>query len=75
MIQTETIIINGKEYKRTYSDAGYAVERDGVIYEEAIDPIDSDREYTESDVLLDENGEISDTEALEMITEEVTDSE
>lgn len=48
MIYTEVITINGKQYKRTYSDT-YTIERDGVEYYEAVDPLDSDREYTETD--------------------------
>ena len=47
MIYTETVTINGREFTRTYSDA-YMVTRDGVEYDEAIDPIDSGRTYTES---------------------------
>lgn len=47
MIHTETITINGKQYKRTYSDL-YYIERDGVAYAEAIDPFNTDRTYTES---------------------------
>lgn len=48
MIYTEVIEINGKQYKRTYSDT-YTIERDGVEYYEAVDPLDSDREYTETE--------------------------
>lgn len=47
MIYSETITINGKQYKRTYSDLCY-IERDGVAYAEAIDPFNTDRIYTES---------------------------
>lgn len=50
MINTENIIINGKEFIRTYSDNGYMVERDGVQYDEAIDPIGFDRVYTETNI-------------------------
>lgn len=50
MIRTEQITINGQEYKYTYSDIGVMIERDGIKYTEAIDPIDSQREYTETDV-------------------------
>ena len=34
---------------RTYSDAGKKIERDGVLYDEAVDPIGSGRTYTETD--------------------------
>lgn len=63
MIYIETITLNGRQYTRTYSDTHY-IERDGVEYEEAIDPIDSDRVYTESKTPL---PEISDSEAIEII--------
>jgi hypothetical protein len=33
---------------RTYSDAGYQIEREGVLYSEAIDPADANRVYTET---------------------------
>ena len=48
MIKTEILTINGTEYIRTWSDLGMMIERDGVLYEEAIDPVDSGRTYTES---------------------------
>ena len=50
MIQTENIIINGRHLTRTYSDSGHYIQRDGVRYTEAIDPADSGRTYTETDV-------------------------
>ena len=34
---------------RTYSDLGMKIERDGVRYGEAIDPVDMNRQYTETD--------------------------
>ena len=48
MIQTETVTIGGRQYRRTYSDT-YKIARDGIEYDEAIDPVDTDREYTETD--------------------------
>lgn len=41
---------DGVVLNRTYSDAGMMIERDGVQYAEAIDPADSGRTYTETDV-------------------------
>ncbi len=35
---------------RAYSDAGMQIERDGVRYDEAIDPNGSGRTYTETDI-------------------------
>ena len=49
MIKTENMTINGKVFIRTFSDSGYKVERDGVRYDEAIDPADFNRQYTETD--------------------------
>lgn len=49
MIKTETITIRGRQMARTYSDAGMMIERDGVRYSEAVDPIGIGRTYTETD--------------------------
>jgi len=48
MLYTETVTIGGRQYRRTYSDT-YKIARDGVEYDEAVDPVDTDREYTETD--------------------------
>ena len=55
MIKTETLIINNREFIRTYSDAGFKIRKDGTdeIYDEAIDPADSGRTYTETDEPVD----------------------
>ena len=50
MIRTENITINGKDFIRTYSDNGFMIESDGVRYDEAIDPIDTNRVYTETSI-------------------------
>ena len=52
MIKTEQLTVNGKEFVRTYSDTGLQIERDGVLYAEAVDPADSGRVYNESDQLI-----------------------
>ena len=49
MIVTEIINIDGRDLTRAYSDAGYQIERDGAMYSEAVDPIGSNRTYTETD--------------------------
>jgi hypothetical protein len=55
MIITETVTINDREFRRTYSDEGFMIERDGVQYSDAIDPIGfEDRVYTETDVKIEE---------------------
>lgn len=49
MIIQTTKEINGVVYDYAYSDSGYMIERSGVRYSEAVDPIDSGRVYTETD--------------------------
>ena len=39
----------GVKLIRTYSDAGFKIACDGVVYDEAIDPEGADRVYTETD--------------------------
>ena len=53
MIIQTTKEINGVLYDCTYSDSGYMIERDGVRYSEAVDPLDSGRLYTETDEQID----------------------
>lgn len=52
MIKTETLMITGKEYIRTYSDSNMQIRQDdtGAMYDEAVDPVESGRMYTETDV-------------------------
>ena len=52
MLYVEKVTINGREFTRTWSDK-FMIERDGVMYSDAIDPIGSGRTYTETDVPLD----------------------
>ena len=54
-IKTENITINDAAFVRTYSDAGRMVVRDGIAYQEAIDPADlaPSRVYTEGDLIPD----------------------
>ncbi len=40
---------DGVELFRTYSDRGMMIERDGILYDEAIDPVDRGRVYTETE--------------------------
>ena len=48
MLITELIEINNTTYIRNYSDKGLFIERDGIKYAEAIDPVGTDRIYTET---------------------------
>lgn len=66
MIVTEnyTLREDGTQLVRVYSDLGRKIVRDGVAYDEAVDPADSGREYTEST----EPVQLTDAEALEILT-------
>lgn len=66
MIYTETIELYGTQYLKTYSDS-YFIQRDGETYRNAIDPLNSGRQYTETDIPLPER-ELTAEEALEIIT-------
>lgn len=57
MIKIEQITINGKAFVRTYSDQGVMIEREGLVYSEAVDPVGSGRTYTETDMPIPEEGE------------------
>ena len=52
MIKTELIVVDGFQLRRTWSDAGFMIERDGAVYSEAVDPVEFDRVYTETDMPL-----------------------
>lgn len=60
MIVKTTKEINGVVYDYTYSDSDMMIERNGARYSEAVDPLGSGREYTETD------------EVIEAVTEEAT---
>lgn len=49
MLKTENVIINGKFYIRTWSDNHMMLERDGALYEEALDPAELGRTYVETE--------------------------
>ena len=66
MLKTEKIIIGGNECTRTWSDAKKLIERDGVLYEEAVDPSHLNRIYTETDEPI-PDVELTDSEALDII--------
>ena len=51
MIITETVTIDGKDFIHTYSDNGHTIRRDGIEYAEALDPVDTNRTYEETDTL------------------------
>lgn len=62
MIVRENTEISGKAFVKTYSDKGFYIERDGEKYSEAIDPAEFPREYTETDVPIEDSEEQTDAE-------------
>ena len=80
MERDDGVILN-----RTYSDEGYMIERDGILYAEAIDPADVERVYTEtnekieafehSDIVDGAGSDETSTEPEENTPEEVESSE
>lgn len=60
MIISETIKMNDKNFTRTYSDAGFYIERNGVHYAEAVDMLGSGKEYTETSILINSEPETVD---------------
>lgn len=50
MVKTENITINGKEFKKTYSDVEYYIQKVGTqeVYAEAIDIPSANYEYEET---------------------------
>lgn len=79
MIKTDFYMerTDGVKLVRTYSDAGMYIMRDGIMYEEAIDPEECGRVYTETDEKIpteedeDNEVELSYDEALSLIMGEV----
>lgn len=51
MIVQEHFDVNGRDFIRTYSDAGRYIMRDGENYSEACDPAEFSRVYTEGDMM------------------------
>jgi hypothetical protein len=50
MLVTKEITIAERTFIQTYSDAGFYIECDGAMYEEAVDVVA--RNYTETDILI-----------------------
>lgn len=67
MIKTETIELNGKQFKRTYSDT-YKIKKIGTdeVYNEAVDILSANYEYEETDQALSRD-EANDSEILDIL--------
>lgn len=61
--------VSGRDFIRTVSDAGRYVVRDGVSYSEACDPAEYGRQYTEGDLMPEDETAIADkAEAYDILT-------
>lgn len=69
MIVTEyyTTRSDGVRLVRTYSDKGFMIERDGIMYDEAVDPEELNRQYNETNEKI-VIPELDPEEALTIIT-------
>ena len=52
--------VNGHDFIRTVSDAGRYVVREGISYSEACDPAEFNRQYTEGDLIPQDETELAD---------------
>lgn len=59
MIIIETITLNNREFKKTYSNEGFYIQKVGTdeIYSEAIDIPTANYEYIETDKKIEEDSE------------------
>lgn len=53
---------DGVVLNRTFSDAGYMIERDGIRYSEAVDPAELNRQYKETAEPIETVEELSEVE-------------
>lgn len=69
MIVQTKFVIGKRDFIRTVSDAGRYVVRDGVSYSEACDPAEYGRQYTEGDLMPEDETVIADkAEAYDILT-------
>lgn len=68
MIKTKTIVIGQRTFIRTYSDRGMMIHGGSPVadYAEALDPAELGREYTETDIPIEE-GESDAEEILNIL--------
>ena len=67
MIVQEHFDVDGRDFIRTYSDAGRYVVRDGESYSEACDPAEFARVYTEGDPMPSEETAAQAEEVLNIL--------
>ncbi|MGI6042108.1 MAG: hypothetical protein ACOYBH_07810 [Candidatus Alectryocaccobium sp.] len=52
MVVSEIITIGDKQYKHTYSDSGCYIENEGVFFSNALESINSDRVFIETELQI-----------------------
>lgn len=67
MIIVERLMIDGREFTRTYSDDNRYVVRDGISYDEAVDPAEYGRTYTEGEKKEEREEEATAQEILDIL--------
>ena len=67
MIIVERLIIDGREFTRTYSNDNRYVVRDGISYDEAVDPAEYGRTYTEGEKKEESEEEATAQEILDIL--------
>ena len=67
MVIVENVVIDGRAFTKTYSDAGRYVVRDGISYDTAYDPAELGRTYTEGEVIVPEDYDVDGNEALDIL--------
>lgn len=62
MLITEIVTIDGRQFVYNHSNENYLIERDGVMYSEAYDPIEFQNERIYSETLVKIQEESDETE-------------
>ena len=67
MLITEIVTIDGRQFVYNHSNENYLIERDGVMYSEAYDPIEfqNERIYTETSIKIQEESNETEEEIEE----------
>ena len=67
MLITEIVTIDGRQFVYNHSNENYFIERDGVMYSEAYDPIEfqNERIYTETSIKIQEKSDETEEEIEE----------
>jgi hypothetical protein len=75
MIVVEPVVIEDQTFNHRHSDSGVYIHGGNpeADYADAMDPVDADVHYVETDIPIEPDEEITDAEALAIITGEGSD--